>query len=233
MIEITDIPLFKDFNSDQLNEIAPLLRQQKYKKNHVFMFENDNSDDIYILRAGKVKIYRIQEGKEVVLSFQQPGDIIGEAEAITGDSYRIASIEAIEPVVAWKIQKQDFLSIVDRYPSVLRKCYDLMFQRVRVLNRTIRYLTFFDVRTKVANLILDLYYNFGVQEDASCKIDMKFNHALLGSMIGVTRESITKTLGDFQSEGLLDIQQKYIYLLDVDRLEHISGEAEEAELRKW
>ncbi|OPA74294.1 cAMP-binding protein [Paenibacillus selenitireducens] len=234
MIDITQIPLFSEIPTDELARIAPLLKERHYKKNHVFMFENDQSDEIFILRTGKVKIYRIQDGKEVVLSFQFPGEIIGEAEAITGDNHRIASVEALEPVIAWQINKQDFLQIIDQYPSVLRKAYEIMFQRVRVLNRTIRYMTFCDVRTKVANLIMDLYYNFGQEDGIAYKIDIKINHALLGNMVGITRESISKTLSDFQNEGLIDIRQKIIYVMNLKQLEQMCQETEEVPaLRKW
>ncbi|WP_018754993.1 Crp/Fnr family transcriptional regulator [Paenibacillus terrigena] len=234
MIEMTEVPIFSEVPADELHHIAPLLRERKYKKNHVFMFENDQNEGIFILRTGKVKVYRIHDGREIVIGIHLPGDIIGEAEALTGDTYRVSSVEALEPVVAWHITKQDFLDIVHRYPSVLLRAYQIMFARVRVLNRMIRYLTFLDVRTKIANLILDLYYNFGKQVDGAYKIDMKFNHALLASMVGNTRESISKTLSDFQNEGLIDIREKYIYLLDMKRLERMCYETEEVpELRIW
>lgn len=234
MIELNEVPLFSEIPVDELRHIEPMLRERQFKKNHVLMFENDTSDCIYILRTGKVKVYRIQDGKEIVIGLHFAGDIVGEAEALTGDLYRVASIETLEPVVAWQISKTDFLAIVDRYPSVIRIAYTMMFARVRVLNRTIRYLTFLDVRAKLANLILDLYYNFGRLEDGEWKIEMKINHALLASMIGNTRESISKTLSEFQSEGLIDIRHKFIFLRDMKRLEQICFETEEMpELRKW
>ncbi|MCY9539345.1 Crp/Fnr family transcriptional regulator [Paenibacillus alvei] len=235
MIDITQIPLFSEIPAGDLaSRVAPMLKERHYKKNHVFMFENDQSDEIFILRTGKVKIYRIQDGKEVVLSIQLPGEIFGEAEAISGDNHRICTIEALESLIAWQISKQDFLQIIEEYPSVLHKAYGIMFQRVRVLNRMIRYMTFCDVRAKVANQIMDLYYNFGQEHGTAYKVDMKINHALLGNMVGITRESISKTLSDFQSEGLIDIRQKYIYILNLKKLEQMCERTEEVPaLRKW
>jgi CRP/FNR family transcriptional regulator len=198
------------------------------------MFENDQSEDVYIIRSGMVKVYRIHDGKEIVLSISMPGDILGEVEAMSNDNHRISSIEALEYVSAWLITKQDFLQIVERYPSVLRKAYMILVERTRMLNRLIRYLTFYDVRTKAANLLMDLYYNFGKPNGNIFRIDLKINQSLLASMIGVTRESISKTLSDFQAEGLIDIREKYFYLLDWNKLESICSETEEVPtLRKW
>ena len=231
---LSDIPIFSDIPTSELQYLTPLLKERHFKKNHILMFENDESDEVYLLRSGMVKIYRMYEGKEIVLSITMAGDIIGEVEALSSDNHRISSIEALENVSVWLMTKQDFLQIVDKYPSVLRNAYKILVERTRMLNRMIRYLTFYDVRGKVANLIMDFYYNFGTSNDDVFKIDLKINQTLIANMLGVTRESISKTLGEFQAEGLIDIRDKYLYLLDMDLLESICHETEEfPRLRKW
>jgi CRP/FNR family transcriptional regulator, cyclic AMP receptor protein len=231
---ISEIPIFSDIPENEFPHILPLLRERNFKKNHVLMFENDQSDDVYIIRSGIVKVFRIHEGKEIILSISTPGDILGEVEALSNDNHRISSIEAIDNVSVWLLSRKDFLHIIDRYPSVMKKAYMILVERTRMLNRLIRYLTFYDVRAKAANLLIDLYYNFGQPEDDIFKIDLKINQSLLASMIGVTRESISKTLGDFHDEGLIDLRGKYLYLLDKIKLESMCSETEEVpELRKW
>ncbi|OLS33959.1 Crp/Fnr family transcriptional regulator [Bacillus sp. MRMR6] len=231
---LSEVPIFSDIPKDDFSQILPLLKERKLKKNHVLMFENDQSEDVYILRSGIVKVYRIHEGKEIVLSISSPGDIIGEVEALSNDNHRISSIEALDHITVWLLSRQDFLRIVEKYPSVLRKAYMILVERTRALNRLVRYLSFYDVRAKTANLLIDLYYNFGKPEGCIYKIDLKINQSLLASMLGVTRESVSKTLGDFQHEGLIDIRGKYLFLLDKNKLESMCGETEEnPAMRKW
>jgi len=231
---LSDIHIFSGLPEEDLQYIFPFLKERQFKKNHILMFENDESDEIYLLRSGMVKIYRMYEGKEVVLSITMPGDIIGEVESLSNNYHRISSIEALENVSVWQISGQDFMHIVDKYPIVLRNAYKILVERTRMLNRMIRYLTFYDVRGKVANLIMDLYYNFGTTKENVYKIDLKINQSLLANMIGITRESISKTLGDFQAEGLIDIRDKHLYLLDMKLLESMCLVTEEfPTLRKW
>src|SRR5690606_30556953 len=201
---LSDIHIFSGMPEEDLQYIFPFLKERQFKKNHILMFENDESDEIYLLRSGMVKIYRMYEGKEVVLSITMPGDIIGEVESLSNSYHRISSIEALENVSVWQISGQDFMHIVDKYPIVFRNAYKILVERTRMLNRMIRYLTFYDVRGKVANIIMDLYYNFGTIEESVYKINLKINQSLIANMIGITRESISKTLGDFQAEGLID-----------------------------
>lgn len=231
---ISDSTIFSDIPEDELAKIRPLLKVRQFKKNHILMFENDESEDVYIIRSGTLKVFRFHDDKEIVLCIAFPGEILGETEALSFDIHRISSVEALENVSAWVINKQDFLTIVDKYPSVIRKAYAILVERIRMLNRLIRYLTFYDVRTKLANLLMDFYLNVGNQTDNVYKIDLKLSQSLLASMLGVTRESISKTLRDFQDEGLIDIKNKHCYILDMNNLEKICSETEEFPmLRKW
>lgn len=234
MMNLSDFPIFSGLPEDALKEITPLLKERQFKKNHILMFENDESEEVYLIRSGMLKVYRLHEGKEIVLSIAVPGEIIGEVEALSNDTYRISSVEALEPVTAWQMKKQDFLEIAEKHPSVIRKAYMILVERVRILNRLVRYLTFYDVRTKVANLIIDFYFNFGSQADNGYKIEMKINQTLLANMLGVTRESISKTLNDFQDEKIIDIRDKHFYITDMEKLESLCDETEEIQtLRKW
>ncbi|OAB47358.1 cAMP-binding protein [Paenibacillus antarcticus] len=231
---LSDITIFSELPEEALLRIAPLLKERQFKKNHVLMFENDLSEEVYLIRSGMLKVYRLSEDREIVLSIATAGDILGESEALSSDNHRISSVEALENVSVWQIGKQDFLYIVEQYPAVLRKAYTILIERMRILNRLIRYLSLYDVRTKTANLIMDLYFNFGKHNDNVYKIDLKIRQSLMANMLGVTRESISKTLSDFQAEGILDIQDKYLFILDKSKLESICNKIEEIpELRKW
>lgn len=232
--ELSEIPIFSDVDQDALTTIYPLLKERQFKKNHILMFENDESEDVYIVRSGKLKIFRLHEDKEIVLSFALPGEILGEVEALSAVNYRISSVEAIENVSAWQIRKKDFLCLIEKHPSILKNAYKILAERTRMLNRLIRYLSLYDVRAKVANLIVDFYINFGVKKDLEDKIDLKINQSFLATMLGISRESISKTLNDFQDEELIEIRDKNIYILDMKRLESICDQAEEIQiLRKW
>ncbi|WP_059171722.1 Crp/Fnr family transcriptional regulator [Bacillus sp. FJAT-27445] len=231
---LLEFPIFSGLPDNALQEIMPLVKERQFKKNHILMFENDESDEVYLIRSGMLKVYRLHDGKEIVLSIAVPGEIIGEVEALSADTYRISSVEALEQVSAWQIKKKDFLKIAEKYPSVIHKAYMILVERVRILNRLVRYLTFYDVRTKVANLIIDFYFNFGRQTDNGYKIEMKINQTLLANMLGVTRESVSKTLNDFQDEKLIDIRDKHFYIMDLEKLESLCNETEEIQnLRKW
>ncbi|MBJ8193898.1 winged helix-turn-helix domain-containing protein, partial [Bacillus cereus] len=79
-----------------------------------------------------------------------------------------------------------------------------------------QYISFLDTRLKAANLIYDLYCNLGMETDTESAyiIDYKLTHHVIANMIGVTRESISKVLKDFQDEGIISIERKTITITD-------------------
>ncbi|MGX7418080.1 Crp/Fnr family transcriptional regulator [Carnobacterium gallinarum] len=235
MIEnLKNIEIFSDLSNEELAAYEHFFRTRKYKKNHILMFENDDTEEIYFIHSGLLKIYRMHDGKEIILGIATPGDVIGETEALSDVDYRLSTVEALSDVTLLTISKKNFLFLIDTHPVILKRTYSILANRTRRLNRLIRYLTFFDVRRKVANLIVDFYYNFGTTNDGLSKIDMKINQSLFADMLGVSRESVSKTLSEFQHEKIIEFRGKYLHIIDKKKLFLICDEAEEfQDLRKW
>ncbi len=231
---ISNFYIFSDLNSDELKSIEPLFKIRNFKKGQIIMFENDISNYVYFLKSGSAKIFRMHMDKEVIVGIATEGHILGETEVLSSEKNNIGSIETLEDSSTYSIAKDDFFEIIKEYPSILFKCYEILADRLRILNRTIRYLSFYNVRTKVANVLLDLCYNFSSLKDGCYIVHKEINQSLIASMAGVTRESVSKTLSDFRREKLIKITSSNLIITDYKKLEIISEQdADEASLRKW
>lgn len=168
------------------------------------------------------------------MNFQFPGDIIGEMETIATYPRRVATVETMETSHFWIMNRSDFISIMERHPSVLKRAYNRLLDHLSNMNNKVRYLSYLDVRLKLANLLLDLYYNLGKPAESAYKIDCKVTHHLLANMIGVTRESISKVMRELQEEGVLMMNQKYIYITDLEKLQSMCDDMDDSPAyRKW
>ncbi|WP_135548835.1 Crp/Fnr family transcriptional regulator [Paenibacillus cymbidii] len=232
---LTAVNLFKAIPEDDCVKVMPLFKSRSFKKNHTLIFENERSnDDIYIIRSGIAKVYRIQQDQELIFNFHLPGDVVGEVEAICGGAtnYRLASVEAVEPIVAWVIAGSDFRHIMDAYPIVWKNAYLVLAERLKVMNRKIRSLAFDDLRTQTANLLLDLYDNCGVNQGNERLINLKVTQGLLADLLGVTRESVSKIMNEFKRDRVIEMRQKFIYILDMAQLDHLCVNSD-PESRRW
>ena len=231
---ISNLYVFSDLSKDEIKSIEPLFKTRNFKKNQVIMFENDISNYVYFLRSGSAKIFRMHMDKETIVGIATQGHMLGETEIFSSEKNNISSVETLEDSVTCSISKADFLKITQKYPSIIFKAYEILADRVRILNRTIRYLSFYNARTKVANVLLDLCCNFSSQKSDHYIIDNKINQSLIASMVGLTRESVSKTLGEFRKEGIVKLTASSLTILDYKKLVTISQQdPDEALLRKW
>ena len=110
--------------------------QRRFRKGQALFHEGGSSDRVVvILLAARVKVSTITEdGKEIVLAFRGPGDLLGELAAIDGEP-RSATVEAIEPVEAIAIAAADFRSFLIAHPEVELLLLQMLSRRLRDADR--------------------------------------------------------------------------------------------------
>lgn len=89
-------PLFAGLQGNVLDALASRAVTKTYPRNAIIVNEGDRSDSFYIIRSGKVKVYVSDEnGREVVLGVEGPGDYFGEM-VLDGGPWS-ASVMTLEP----------------------------------------------------------------------------------------------------------------------------------------
>ena len=83
--------LFPELTRDEIDYLATKGVRKRFPKNSVLISEGDDSDSLYVLLDGKVKVYASDDdGKEVVVNIQGPGEMFGEI-ALIDETPRSAS----------------------------------------------------------------------------------------------------------------------------------------------
>ena len=73
------VPIFNHLNEEQMEKIMPRIKDAKFKKNELIYSGGDASDTLYVVRRGRIKLYRLSaSGKEQLIAFLNPGEFTGE-----------------------------------------------------------------------------------------------------------------------------------------------------------
>jgi len=207
---------------------------RQYPKGQVLYFHGDEGKEMYIVKSGVLKIFRQSDGQEIILGHQFPGEVVGELEIFHYDNRRTASVATLEPSELWMIKRNDVLELSKLYPEILRKTIYILSERLIQADRKLEYLAFLDIRVRVANLLLDLYENFGDSTENGLLIKWKITQQHLASMIGAGRESTARVLHEFQNDGIIRIRNRFIYILDMPSLREIAGAQKQSDAsRRW
>lgn len=212
------VPLFSDLTEEELRQLAGVVREQHYRKNVTLFRLDDPGNAFFILKSGLMKItMEDQSGREIILRMVYPTDFFGEMALLDGMP-RSATVTTQEPCEALIIYRQPFLALIEQSPKILLNMTAVLSRRLRKMNDLIRSLVFFDVYGKVARVLLTLAAEKGRATEQGTVIDLRLTQQELAELAGMSRETMTRTLRDFQQAGVVRIESGIITILEIDML---------------
>jgi CRP/FNR family transcriptional regulator len=212
------VPLFRDFDSVELSELAQLVTTRRYGKHQTIFREGDPGQTFYLILSGSVAIVRIAaDGRETILSILKERDFFGEM-SIFDTSVRAASVRTLTEVEIGAIEREDFLALIDRSPRIGRLLVIALSERLRQANKLIAATTSQDIRSRLASLLLNLVQNFGEPVSNGTRITLRLTNQEMANMIGTTRETVNRTLNKFWDEHLIDMRTAHVVVVEADKL---------------
>ena len=195
------IPLFSDLDAHELAFLSSRAVTRTYPANTIFMTEGDYSDALYCILSGRVKVFlNDDEGKEVVLNVQGPGEYFGEL-ALLDSGPRSASVMALEKCKLSVIAKADFEAFLGRHKDAMHKIMLGMARRLRALTENVRSLALLDVYGRVARVLLQL----AKPEGHMLVVSEGLTQQDIASRIGSSREMVSRVLKDLRTGGYIEI----------------------------
>ena len=170
---------------------------------------------MYIVRKGRVKIYRLSEsGKEQILRLLNPGDFTGEL-ALFNEAVHDAYASALLDTEICMIKRNDLQALLLKYPIISMKILSEFSNRLALSEtQTTRFATE-RVEMRIALFLVEsLDLKSGLNE-----INLPMSKKDLASYLGTTPETISRKLFEFEDAGLIkQLSNKRLEILDVDGL---------------
>ncbi len=211
-------PLFSQLTPDQLSEVETSCLSREFSRGDTIYLPSDMSDSVLLLARGRVRIYHVtSEGKQAILSFIEPGEMFGEL-AVFEPSRREEHAEAVEKSLVVLMPRNVLHSLMNRHPQISMSLTRLYGLRLRRIERRLKSLLFRSSRDRLVHLLLELAEKYGQQHPNGLLLNLRISHQDMASAIGATRETVTITLGELQSKGLIRTERRQIFLQQLDRL---------------
>src|SRR5436190_2124583 len=146
-------------------------RRRRYRRGATVFDEGGGSDAIVVVLSGRVKVSTVTpDGKEVVLAFRGPGDLLGELSAIDGGA-RSATVGALEPVDAAVVAATDFRAFLSAHPRVAILLLEMLARRLRDADRKRVEFGAHDTLGRVAARLVELAERYGEAVTAGMRGD--------------------------------------------------------------
>ncbi len=210
--------LFGDLNDFEYKLINDARTERLYKRGEVIKQEGEKVDSFLYLRKGLVKLFKTDKrGKEQILSINKPGDFVNLLTIFSKTSYSY-SIEAIEETLVCDVELEVLEHIILSNGEFA----------MRVLNRMSRIsdeiienrfeLGQKQLKGRVATILL--YFAHDVYHKPV--FDLPITRREIGELIAMTTENTIRTFSEFKRDGIINIQNRTISILDIERLKAIA-----------
>jgi CRP/FNR family transcriptional regulator len=218
-----EVPLFAALTDNELTALVRDFVRREFKESEAIFQQGDPGEVLYLVESGQVRIYmQGREGQELSVILHGPGDIFGEM-ALIDNLPRSAGAIATEDTVLYALSRDQFRDHMRRSFQLAMNFMIALSMRVRYSSDMMGNLALLDVPSRLANKLVEPAHSQGVAEENGIKINKAYSQSDLASMLGTTRESINKSLGNFKKQNLLKVEQGFITIFDLDALKAITS----------
>jgi len=209
---LANVSIFKGLTPDILGRIALSLRPMTFTRDALIVGQDDHGDALYIIESGRVKVVLYGDsGREMILTIFRAGDFFGEMSLLDGQP-RSANVIAVEDSRVLMLSREDFVHQLEQSPSTALNILAEMSRRLRRADDIIGNLALLDVYGRLAHVLIDLARREGVSTDEGTLIRERPTQQDLASMIGTSRETVSRVLSEFQRRGFVSMQGKSLLL---------------------
>ena len=226
---------FADLSERDLIGLADDLRAKEYAKDDLLFRQGDESREVYFIRKGKVRIYKISPGgSETSIAIFSTDDVIGELAAIDQEP-RSASAKAMTAVSLLSMSQERFLYTMQAVPRFGLNIARMLAHKLRWTAAFAESIAQFDAAGRLLHIILlhNDQYGEALEGGSRWQVNMGLNQSDLASMVGARREWINRILSEWRRRGLLEFDNGVITILDLPRVRAERDSRIEANSGEW
>jgi CRP/FNR family cyclic AMP-dependent transcriptional regulator len=211
-------PVLVDAPADVLAKLAASSQTQSYRARQVVYLPGDRAASVHFVALGRVKVSKVtRDGKELTLAYRTSGEFFGETCLLEGGP-REEIVEAMETTATIEVDRTLFDQSLAGHAEIAYPFARAMIARWRALQTKVEQLVFKDVGSKLAELLLRLGSEHGIEHRRGLVLGLKITHQEMANLIGSTRETVSLTLSQFKRKGLIQTEGRKVILVDREAL---------------
>jgi CRP/FNR family cyclic AMP-dependent transcriptional regulator len=194
-------------------EVARHVHVRHYAAGQVVMLEGDPCEGLYVVREGRVRIYKMsRDGKEQVLRIIPAGESFNDVPVFDAGP-NPASADCLDESDVGVLSTSDVEQLLRARPGFGAAMLRVFARRLRQLTVVVEDFAFHSVRARLARALLE------TAESGASHLTQRD----LAELVGTAREVAGRELRHMEREGVIRIARRETTLLDPRRLEWIAG----------
>lgn len=221
---LSEVEILRDLDDAERARIADRAPMRALERGSRIWSPADGRQVLNIVKAGRVGLVRSAPGgRSATLAVLGPGAIFGQMPLL-GQDMRSTTAEALDDVVLCQMSEADVRSLLLGDPRVAARVTEGLGRRLAELEERLADALLKTAPQRVASTVAAL----ALSAPAPARFpgprgrEVRLTHAQLADLVGTTRETTTKVLGDLQDLGVVALRRGRVVVLDATRLHELA-----------
>jgi CRP/FNR family transcriptional regulator, anaerobic regulatory protein len=209
------------FDAEDMKKLDEIVSTRRRVKQGDMLFSNgDVFTSLYAIRTGFFKTcVSTEDGREQVTGFQMAGEIIGLDGIVTDQhSCNAVALEDAE-VCVMPFAKVEDLS--REFPLLQRHVHKIMSREIVRENSVMMLLGTMRAEERLAAFLLNLVQRLHARGFSQSELTLRMSREEIGSYLGMKLETVSRAFSKFSDEGIIEVKQRYVRIVDSDALKKI------------
>ncbi|HBY96287.1 MAG TPA: hypothetical protein DEP84_20425 [Chloroflexi bacterium] len=213
------LDLFLSLTEQEIEEIASGLNDY-YVPTGAELFHERQREAIYLIKEGAVQLYTHHEQHRATLALLGPGRLFGLSEDF-GESRSMIGATALEPSYICSATWPQILQLFGRFPDVMGKMTQALIEQIFYAETWLERRNVSPPRVRLAELLLELCDDFGQPSELGIKLKFRLTQRDIGGMLNLSRETISRLIGQFRRAGWIGRQRGLLIIRDRGALQAV------------
>jgi len=194
-------------------------KAKSYKRGEEILIPTNNTDCIYFIETGYVKVYWLTEdGYEKMHVIYKPGEILPLMWALNNEPVE-GHYVAMSKVECRQINKEHFINLIRSHPDIIFSLTKKMSDIFKIYVNKVDNLVISRSYPRLISRLIFLAQRFGHEENGEIIIDAPITDTDIAHSIALTRETVNRELQHLEKKGLIGKKDRKIIIFDIKGLE--------------
>lgn len=217
---LSEVEVFQDLTPQEMADLSARAPMRTAPAGTLLWSPHDPRPVLFIVKAGSVRIYRLSpEGRRLTLAVLGPGALFGEMELV-GQRMGEGFAETVEPSVLCLMSEEDVRNLLLADPRIATRMITGLGRRLAEVEQRLADTVLKTAPQRVAAVLCRLATAAPPETGLLTPRGplVRLTHEQLAELVGTTRETATRLLGELRDAGLVRLRRGGIVVLDVEGL---------------
>jgi CRP/FNR family cyclic AMP-dependent transcriptional regulator len=218
---MSEVDIFADLDEQEMDAMAAAAPMKTYAAGALIYTPHQPVEALFILKRGRIRIFRVSaDGRALTTAIINPGTIFGEM-VIVGQQMHDSFAEALDEVVVCVMTRADVQRLLLGDQRIAARISETLGRRLAEVEQRLSDAVFKSVPQRIAGALTTI----ATQPPAlgrSRPPQVRLTHEQLAALVGTSRETTTKVLGEFADQGLIRLGRGRIAILDPQTLRSLA-----------